>query len=183
MEQTWIIGIAGPSGSGKSRFAKELAAELSGRIFSADSYFKSELPTMISPEDGKPYPDWNSPDSIDYGRLKADVLKEKEAGPHPYLVVEGSLIYAIPDLKELFDYRIFVTARPETCLYRRIVRNMELFGQTAEAIGDYYLKCARHREAEFCWPTIQEADFVVDNDVSYETDKAACLTSIREHLG
>ena len=53
----FVIGICGPSGSGKSTIAEKLAAELGCAVISSDRFFRSELPTMISPADGKEYPD------------------------------------------------------------------------------------------------------------------------------
>lgn len=165
-----IIGIAGPSGGGKSTVAKILEERLDCAVFHSDSYFKSELPEITSPDDGQVYPDWNHPTSVRYDELIADVRAAAEEAAHRYIIVEGLLIFYIDELRELMDHKIFVTARPETCLYRRIVRNTALFGQTPEYIGNYYLRCARHREAEFCLPTEKYADFVIDNDVSYEKD-------------
>ncbi|MBR7032234.1 MAG: AAA family ATPase [Clostridia bacterium] len=51
----FVIGICGPSGSGKSTIAEKLAAELGCAVISSDRFFRSELPTMISPADGKEY--------------------------------------------------------------------------------------------------------------------------------
>ncbi len=185
-DKTRVIGICGPSGSGKSRIAGEMAEKLGGcRVISADSFFKPTLPTMVSPDDGETYPDWNSPDSVDYGKL-AGAIREairkagREEGAPRYVLVEGVMIFFVDEVRELLDLKVFVTARPETCLFRRITRNMKLFGQTPEFIGNYYLRCARHREAEFCLPTVKYADFVIDNDVSYESDLEKCVESIKK---
>jgi len=168
MKQPYIIGIAGPSGGGKSTVAAAIAEKLDCQVFHTDAYFKKDLPAIQSPDDGAIYPDWNHPDSVRYDDLLED-LRAAAAGEHPYILVEGALLFAIPELRALFDYKLFVTARIETCLYRRILRNVTLFGQTAEFIGSYYLKCARHREAEYCLPSARYADAVIDNDVSFET--------------
>lgn len=90
------------------------------------------------------------------------------------------MIFFVDEVRELLDLKVFVTARPETCLFRRITRNMKLFGQTPEFIGNYYLRCARHREAEFCLPMVKYADFVIDNDVSYESELEKCVESIKK---
>ncbi|MCI9449135.1 MAG: AAA family ATPase [Clostridiales bacterium] len=165
--KTKIIGISGPSGSGKSTIAAELAKLHNGKVISADRYFKNELPDMISPDNGKMYTDRNSPDSIDYTRLLSGVKRASNSKKYKTIIVEGLLIFYVREIRELFDCKIFVTAEPETCLYRRIIRNMSLFSQTPQSIGDYYLKCARHREAKFCLPTIKYADYIIDNDVAF----------------
>ena len=173
-----IIGICGPSGSGKSTVARALSEELNCDVFCADRYFKSELPKMISPDDGNEYPDWNSLESINYQALADDVMAYVEKSDKKHLIVEGSLIFAVELINSILDLRIFVTATPETCIYRRIVRNITLMGQSAEYIGSYYLKCARHREAQFCLPNISKADIVIDNDVSFENDLKAAVERI-----
>lgn len=168
MKQPIIIGIAGPSGSGKSAVAAKLEERLDCKVFHSDGYFNDPLPTLVSPDDGETYPDWNQPGSVCWTRLIEDIKKEAAAALHPYILVEGVLLFSIEELRELLDYRIFVTAKIETCLYRRIVRNISLFNQTPAFIGSYYLKCARHQEAKYCLPTIRYADFVIDNDISFE---------------
>jgi len=174
-----IIGLCGPSGSGKSTVARALSEELNCEVFCADRYFKSELPKMISPDDGNEYPDWNSPESINYKALADDVKAYVENCDKKYVIIEGSLIFAVELIDSMLDLRIFVTAKPETCIYRRIVRNISLMGQSAEYIGSYYLKCARHREAQYCLPCIKKADIVIDNDVSFDKDLKAVVKRIR----
>lgn len=177
-----IIGLCGPSGSGKSKITKELEALLDCKTFSADSYFKfNELPTMISPDDGNEYPDWNSPLSIDYDRLYNDIVDAVKQTEHRYIIVEGSLIYSVEKIRQLCNIKLFVTATKETCIYRRIVRNITLMGQTPEFIGGYYLKCARHREAEYCLPYVKCADMVIDNDVDYRKDMQKCIDFIKSY--
>lgn len=165
--KTKIIGICGPSGGGKSTIAAELAEQLSASVIHLDHYFKSELPQICSPDNHQYYPDWNSPESIRSDEVLARLRAEKESGKSGWLIVEGMLLFCIEPLYELLDYKIFVSAKIETCLYRRIVRNVTLFNQSPEYIGEYYLRCARHREAEYCLPYTNKADFIIDNDFSY----------------
>ena len=165
--QSKIIGICGPSGSGKSTVAAELAEQLGASVIHLDQYFKNELPQICSPDDGRYYPDWNSPDSIESDKVLERLREEKESERCEWVIVEGMLLFCIPKLYKMLDAKIFVKANIETCLYRRIVRNISLFKQSPEYIGEYYLKCARHREAVYCLPYVDHADFVIDNDISF----------------
>ena len=169
MKRPIIIGIAGPSGCGKSAVAAKLEERLDCRVFHSDGYFNDPLPTLVSPDDGETYPDWNQPASVCWSRLIDDIQREAKEANHPYILVEGMLLFSIEELRELLDWRVFVTAKIETCLYRRILRNIKLFNQTPDFIGGYYLKCARHQEAKYCLPTIRYADFIIDNDISFES--------------
>lgn len=56
MKRPIIIGIAGPSGSGKSAVAAKLEERLDCRVFHSDGYFNDPLPTLVSPDDGETYP-------------------------------------------------------------------------------------------------------------------------------
>ena len=165
--ETKIIGICGPSGSGKSTVAAELAEQLNAPVIHLDGNFKEELPEICSPDDGQYYPDWNSPDSIHWDRVLEQITEEKKKGESEWVIVEGMLLFCIEPLYQMLDVKIYVSAKIETCLYRRIVRNISLFGQSPEYIGGYYLKCARHREAEYCLPYADRADYIIDNDVSF----------------
>lgn len=53
MKRPIIIGIAGPSGSGKSAVAAKLEERLDCRVFHSDGYFNDPLPTLVSPDDGE----------------------------------------------------------------------------------------------------------------------------------
>ena len=177
-----IIGICGPSGSGKSTVADLIAKKLDAEIIHADAFFKSELPTMVSPEDGKEYPDWNSPDSVRYGEIASILRGKKENGGRGFLIVEGLLIFAVNEICGLIDSKIFVYASPETCLYRRIVRNMSLFGMSVQEIGEYYLKCARYREREYCLPHKNDADYLLENETDCTEEINVICDQIRRKI-
>ena len=165
MSKPCVIGISGPSGSGKSTLAAALAQSLPRAVIvNADKYYKKELPTLISPLDGKEYPDWNHPTSIDSDGMCAELDALCERDDIDFIIADGAFIFCIDAVRERLDYKIFVWAEIETRIYRRICRNITLKGQTPEFIGGYYLACVRYREAEYSVPSRKWADIEVDNE-------------------
>ena len=181
-----ILAVSGASGSGKSTLTAALKDrfEREGktvRVFSADRYFKKTLPVMISPADGREYPDWNHPDSFDAAALEADLRAARDSGEADVILFEGVTILCHPSLCALADVRIWVDASIEMRIARRIARNVVEKGQTIEFIAGYYLKCARYREREYCLPSREKADIFVDNE--YGFDAGEVMEKIRAAAG
>lgn len=170
-----IIAIAGASGSGKSTLAAALAERFGKdgkRVLtvSSDKYFKKDLPRMISPSDGKEYPDWNHPDSFDAGAMLGDLTAARDSGDRDVILFEGVTVFCHPALRDLADVKIWVNASIETRIARRIARNVVTKGQTVEFIADYYLRCARYREKQYSLPSRVYADFTVENEYAFDTE-------------
>ena len=180
-----IIAISGASGSGKSTLAAALADKFGAEgkrvlSMSSDQYFKKDLPKMVSPSDGKEYPDWNHPDSFDAEALRADLAAARDSGEYGVILFEGVTIFCHPALRALADVKIWVNASIETRIARRIARNVVTKGQTVEFIADYYLRCARYRERQYSVPSRVYADFTVDNEFSFDLEKV--WRTIKEHI-
>ena len=181
-----IAAISGASGSGKSTLAAALAErfEKDGQrvlSVSSDKYFKKELPKMISPSDGREYPDWNHPDSFDADAMLRDLTAARDSGNWDVILFEGVTIFCHPALRDLADVKIWVNASIETRIARRIARNVVTKGQTVEFIADYYLRCARYRERQYSVPSRVYADFTVENEYSFDAD--AVYEGIRRRVG
>lgn len=180
IDKTIVIGVSGGSGSGKSIFASALCRELEGAfLISSDHYFKKDLPTMISPLDGKEYPDWNHPDSIHSERMRQDMIEAAESRKYRYVVAEGAFLFCIEPIRAMMDLKLWVDASVEMRIFRRIARNVQ-YGQTVEFIGGYYLNCVRYREKEFSLPSAGYADMTIPNEA--ENEYLASLPSVLERI-
>lgn len=181
LNHTVIIGVSGASGSGKSTFAAALCEKLPHSLcVCSDRYFKKELPRMVSPLDGKEYPDWNHPTSIDSEQMRKEIIAAAESGEYRYIVAEGAFVFCIEPLRTLMDLKIWVDASIEMRIFRRIARNVVTKGQTIEFIGGYYLNCARYREREFSLPSAEFADLRVPNEA--ENEYLSSLDSVVERV-
>ena len=171
-----LVAVSGASGSGKSTLTAALAAKceadgLRTAVFASDRYFKKELPKMISPSDGREYPDWNHPDSFDAAAMLRDLEEARDSGQYDAILFEGVTIFCHEALRRFADVRIWVNAAIETRIARRIARNVVTKGQTVEFIADYYLRCARYRERQYSIPSRVYADFAVDNEYGFDADE------------
>lgn len=111
-----VVGISGPSRSGKSTLAKQLIDSLKPKkvlILDMDDYV---LPAASIPKI-KDRTDWERPESVDYERM-IEVIENKNSEAD-FIIVEGILVFAHQELSQLFDFSILVKISKETFLERR----------------------------------------------------------------
>ena len=98
--------------------------------------------------------------------------KTRRIAPCPIIIVEGILVFAEPQLRELFDMKIFVDTDADIRLMRRIRRDIEQRGRTFAAIRDQYYSTVRPMHLEFVEPSKRFADLIIpeggDNRVALE---------------
>ena len=147
-----IIGIAGGTGSGKTTVVNQIIEELKNEevdVISQDSYYQ-DLSHLAFEQ--RVQTNFDHPKSIDFDLLVAH-LKELKAGnnihqpvysfrehnrtaetieivPRKVVIVEGILILTHPDVKELFDIKIYVHADSDERLIRRLKRDINDRGAT-----------------------------------------------------
>lgn len=133
-----IIGIGGPSRSGKSTLALEMKAafEREGRsvcIFDQDQFAfpEADLPRI------QDRADWERPESMDFRRLEAAV--REAADRFDVVIAEGILIFFDPALNALFDRRIFIDIDKEQYLERR--RRETRWGPEPDWYLEYVWNC------------------------------------------
>jgi uridine kinase len=81
--------------------------------------------------------------------------------PHRVIVVEGILIYAEPELRPLFDLKIFVDTDSDLRFIRRLQRDMSERGRTPESVIKQYMKTVRPMHLEFVEPSKRYADVII----------------------
>ncbi len=165
-----VLGIAGGSGSGKSTFAAALVERLQPlktAVISTDGFFKRPLPTMVSPVSGKTYDDWNSPDAIDIDRLMASV-DGLISGDADVVIIEGLSVFCFDALLRLMHLKVFIDLPSDERMYRRIKRNMQMWGISMEEVADYYLEAAKFAEEQHFLPTRVKADIIVNGYADYD---------------
>jgi len=182
--KSFIVGITGSTGSGKTTFAKSLKKELGNQavLLSSDMYYKdqSRLPlgerfkqNMDQPEafdnqllvshlkklaSGKSI-DVPVYDFTDHTRKK----ESRHLETRPMIVVEGLLIFSKPELRSLFDFKIFLEVDADLRVCRRVLRDVaERRDGSVEAAVKQYLSSARPMDKIYVLPQKRYADVVID---------------------
>lgn len=175
----YIIGIAGGSASGKSKFTDLLAEKLGGinvNVLHMDDYFKpiEELPRSVSPVSGKVYADYNHPDSFYLERLRHDLADVSDADA---VIVEGLLVLWDEEIREMLDLKIFVDCPADERIVRRLRRNMT-WGLSFDEIAEAYLDLVRFRHADFVEPSKAFADLTVNGSEDFSRPAEAIANQI-----
>ena len=178
-----LVGIAGPSCSGKSTLARGLCALLgpSAAILPLDAYYhdRSGLPPAE-----RAALNFDHPDALDR-ELLVEQLRTVAAGrpidrpcyrfadhvridqvvrvtPGAWIVVEGLFALFWSELCELMSGRIFVVAGHQICLERRIRRDTSERGRTADAVRSQYDRLVRPMFERHVSPTIGRAELILN---------------------
>ncbi|PHK24580.1 uridine kinase [Nostoc linckia z16] len=181
-----IIGIAGGTGSGKTTVVHQIMNELpltEVGIISQDHYYKET--TNLSYEDRSKI-NFDHPRAIDFDLLVAH-LKDLKAGkvveqpvysfvthnrtddtvlthPRKVMIVEGILILSNPELRDMFDIKIYVHADSDERLIRRLKRDIAERGRDMEEVLNRYQSTLKPMHEQFIEPTKAYADIIIPND-------------------
>ena len=181
-----VIGIAGGTGSGKTTVVHQIMNELPETevgIIAQDSYYKQ---TDNLSFDERKLINFDHPRAIDFELLVAH-LKELKAGntinqpvysfvthnrtddtifthPRKVMIVEGILILTNPELRDLFDIKIFVHADSDERLIRRLKRDIAERGRDMEEVLNRYQSTLKPMHQQFIEPTKAFADIIIPND-------------------
>ena len=85
----------------------------------------------------------------------------KIINPQPVILVEGILIFAEPELRKLFDMKIFVDTADDIRFIRRLKRDVAERGRTVESVIEQYLHSVRPMHLDFVEPSKRYADVII----------------------
>ncbi|MFY7811954.1 MAG: uridine kinase [Flavobacterium sp.] len=84
--------------------------------------------------------------------------------PRKVMIVEGILILTNPELRELFDIKIFVHADSDERLIRRLKRDIAERGRDMNEVLNRYQSTLKPMHEQFIEPTKSYADIIIPND-------------------
>ncbi len=181
-----VIGIAGGTGCGKTTVVNQLLKELpEGEVgvISQDSYYKD---TSHLSYDERVKINFDHPRSIDFDLLAAHLkalknnepiyqpvysfVKHNRTGdtilthPRKVMIVEGILILTNPELRDMFDIKIFVHADSDERLIRRLKRDISERGRDLDEVLTRYKTTLKPMHDQFIEPMKEYADIIIPNN-------------------
>jgi len=195
-----IIGIAGPSSSGKTELSRQLAIRLPGTpIVSLDSYYRGmeEIPLAERKK-----VNFDHPDALDWELLhehlqaiangrafeepvysfadyaRTDATRRIEASE--FLIVEGLFVLYWPELRGMLDTKVYVQTDPGVCYDRRLRRDVAERGRTPESVREQYERTVRPSAEWFVHPTKKYADLVVSGEEPLAESTAVVINAVRK---
>ncbi|NRB58608.1 MAG: uridine kinase [Winogradskyella sp.] len=199
-----IIGIAGGTGCGKTTVVNTILNELpEGEVgvIAQDSYYKD---TSHLSYDERVKINFDHPRSIDFDLL-VNHLKELKKGnpieqpvysfvkhnrtgdtiktlPRKVMIVEGILILTNPDVRDLFDIKIYVHADSDERLIRRLKRDISERGRDIDEVLTRYQTTLKPMHQQFIDPTKEYADIIIPNNKYNTVAVNIVKTIINERL-
>jgi uridine kinase len=181
-----IIGIAGGTGCGKTTVVNQIINEIPEEevgLISQDSYY-NDLSHLTYEERTKI--NFDHPRAIDFDLLgkhlsalrrgepidqpvysfpkhnrTGDVIKTH---PRKVMIVEGILILTNPEIRSMFDIKIFVHADSDERLIRRLKRDINERGRDIEEVISRYQNTLKPMHDQFIEPTKEYADIIIPNN-------------------
>lgn len=178
-----LIGIAGGTGSGKTTVATKIVEQLpdgQAVMLEHDWYYRDHPELTLEERSRLNY---DEPAALEnellvrhLGELKRGRAVEcpqydfathsrsprtRRIEPHRIVVVEGILLFAIPELREMFDLRLFVDTDDDIRLMRRIKRDLLQRGRDIRSIQKQYYETVRPMHRLWVAPSRQYAHLIL----------------------
>lgn len=205
--KTIILGISGPSASGKSLLANTIVKELGSKqvvVISEDAYYKNNTHLPFEEREKINY---DHPDAFDHQLLYEHLnelrhgrdinipmydysnhLRCKETrhiGKHAIIVLEGILLFTNPKVRDLMDVKIFMNTSLDICLIRRLKRDIEKRGRSVDSVLAQYEATVRPMYWQFIEPSSRHADLIVprggENRIAIDMIKAKMREMLSLH--
>ncbi len=177
-----LIGIAGGTGSGKTTVATKIVEALGAQAIMVqhDWYYRDNA--HLSPEERQSF-NYDEPAALE-NELMVEHLRALREGrtvacpqydfsthsrtpqtvavaPHPIIVIEGILLFSVPELREMFDLRLYVDTDDDIRLMRRIKRDILHRGRDIRSIQAQYYNTVRPMHMLHVGPSKQHAHLII----------------------
>ena len=197
--KSFLIGIAGGSGSGKTFLANKILDTFKDNvlIIQQDSYYKDLSGLKFKK---RALENFDHPNSIDIELLKTHINKLlngesidrptynfsehirkdqiETLSPKPIIIVEGILILSFKELLNLFSLKIFINIDSDIRFIRRLKRDIKQRNRSPLDVCRQYLNSVRPMHKKFVIPSKNNSDIIVKS----ENDHKSIINIIQRKL-
>lgn len=182
-----FIGIAGPSGGGKTTVSNEIREKLVKKnseilLINLDDYYLSNDHLSFEERTKQNY---DHPDSFEIDLLIKHLeelnqnkpvempeydfvmhTRKKQTNtiyPTPIIIVEGILTFAYSELVKLLDIRIYVDSDSDVCFIRRLTRDTVERKRSMNSVINQYLETVKPMFDAYVEPSKKAAHVIIPN--------------------
>ena len=180
---SFVIGVAGGSGSGKTTVVRRIVDSLGLEQVTwldHDRYYRDRNDLRLEERAALNY---DHPDALETDLMVQHVraLKAGQAvevpqydftrharlaetntfQPRRALIVEGILVFTDAALRDLMDIKVFVDTDSDTRFIRRLQRDVAERGRTMDSVIDQYQHTVKPMHLEFVEPSKRYADVII----------------------
>ncbi len=178
-----VFGVAGGTASGKTTAARAILDAVGASkvaYLPHDAYYR-EMSHL--PFEERARLNYDHPDSLET-ELLVEHIKQLLAGhpvkvpvyeftrhhrtaetrtvePCPIILIDGILIFANPELRDLMDIKIYVDTDADIRFIRRMQRDINERGRSLESVVKQYTDTVRLMHLEFVEPSKRYADVII----------------------
>lgn len=203
MNDIYFIGVTGGSGSGKSTVARNVIETVGPEqvtYIQQDSYYKDlgHLPFEVRSQLNFDHPDAFDNQlfiqhlaALKKGQAVEQPLYEfktftrigsKTVEPRKVILVEGILVLAEQEIRDLLDIKIYVDTDADIRIIRRLKRDVLERGRSLEFVLQQYLETVRPMHQQYLEPTRRFADIVIPEGGSNKVAMDLLITKVRDLL-
>ncbi|KAJ4757142.1 Uridine kinase [Rhynchospora pubera] len=182
-KQTFIIGVAGGSASGKTTVCDIITQQLQGQqiiVLSQESFYHGLSEQKLSRVHQY---NFDHPDAFNTERLLSclrslkcgneanipnydfkthkNVSPERKVSPSDVIILEGILVFHDPRIRELMNVKLFVDTDADVRLAHRIYRDTIEKGRDITTVLEQYSKFVKPGYQDFIAPTKKYADIII----------------------
>lgn len=193
-----LIGIAGPSGAGKTFLAEHLVRELKDAVIVPIDAYYPDLSHMSFEERNRM--NFDDPRMMDSALLfdhvatlsRGQAIRQPiyDFSRHtrtpqtiavpatPFIIVEGLFTLYWPELRDLLNTSVYVEMKDSICLKRRITRDVCERGRSRESVEEQFRTTVVPSAELYVRPTAQFADVVVHGGAAIKQEVTDVLTHV-----
>lgn len=185
----FVVGITGGSGVGKTTLIRKLNEEFSGRVstFSLDNYY---LPKEHQHVDENGVINFDLPSALDEDRIHMDLTRLLEGEtieheiymfnnpdaprvktlvePRELLIIEGLFVMHYPFVREVLDYSVYLSVKPELQLQRRLARDVSERNYSEEDVLYQWHNHVMPSYQNFVKPHKEVSNLVITNNDQFD---------------